>query len=108
MEDVLAIRDEYRLQEWSQIIQAGQNSGLSKRSLSGRLRLSLSSEQEARAIILLLLKKKNAKKNSDRVLRTYYLDRDIDKALRRMALEEGKNLTESVNNALRAGLTKYL
>ena len=35
-------------------------------------------------------------------------DRDIDKALRRMALEEGKNLTESVNNALRAGLTKYL
>ena len=108
MEDVLAIRDEYRLQEWSQIIQAGQNSGLSKRSLTGRLRLSLSSEQDARARILLLLKKKNAKKNSDRVLRTYYLDRDIDKALRRMALEEGKNLTESVNNALRAGLTKYL
>ena len=33
MEDVLAIRDEYRLQEWSQIIQAGQNSGLSKREL---------------------------------------------------------------------------
>ena len=29
MEDVLAIRDEYRLQKWSQIIQAGQNSGLS-------------------------------------------------------------------------------
>ena len=51
---------------------------------------------------------KNAKKNSVRVLRAYYLDRDIDKALRRMALEEGKNLTESVNNALRAGLTKYL
>lgn len=51
---------------------------------------------------------KNAKKNSDRVQRTYYLDRDIDKALRRMALEEGKNLTESVNDALRAGLTKYL
>ena len=44
MEDVLAIRDEYRLQEWSQIIQAGQNSGLSKQSLTGRLRLSLSSE----------------------------------------------------------------
>ena len=68
-----------------------------------RLRLSLSSEQNARAIILLLLKK-----NSDRVQRAYYLDRDLDKALRRMALEEGKNLTESVNNALRAGLTKYL
>ena len=51
---------------------------------------------------------KNAKKISDRVQRAYYLDRDIDKALRRMALEEGKNLTESVNDALRAGLTKYL
>lgn len=51
---------------------------------------------------------KNANKNSDRVQRAYYLDRDIDKALRRMALEEGKNLTESVNDALRAGLTKYL
>ena len=51
---------------------------------------------------------KNAKKNSDRVQRAYYLDRDLDKALRRMALEEGKNLTESVNDALRTGLTKYL
>ena len=51
---------------------------------------------------------KNAKKNSDRVQRAYYLDREIDKALRRMALEEGKNLTESVNDALRAGLMKYL
>ena len=50
---------------------------------------------------------KNVKKNSNRVQRAYYLDRDIDKALRRMALEEGKNLTESVNDALRAGLTKY-
>ena len=44
----------------------------------------------------------------DRVQRSYFLDRDIDKALRRMALEEGKNLTESINDALRAGLTKYL
>ena len=69
----------------------------------GRLRLSLSSEQDARARILLLLKK-----NSDRVLRAYYLDRDIDKALRRMALEEGKNLTESINDALRKGLVEYL
>ena len=55
-----------------------------------------------------IAEEKNAKKNSDRVLRAYYLDRDIDKALRRMALEEGKNLTESVNDTLRAGLTKYL
>lgn len=99
----MAIREEYRLLEWSQIIQAGQNSGLSKRSLTGRLRLSLSSEQDARARILLLLKK-----NSDRVLRAYYLDRDIDKALRRMALEEEKNLTETVNDILRRGLGGYL
>ena len=51
---------------------------------------------------------KNAKRNSDRVQRAYYLDRDIDKALRRMALEEGKNLTESINDALRKGLVEYL
>lgn len=55
-----------------------------------------------------IAEEKNAKKNSDRVQRAYYLDRDIDKALRRMSLEEGKNLTESVNDTLRAGLTKYL
>ena len=48
------------------------------------------------------------KKNKDRVQRAYFLDRDIDKALRRMALEEGKNLTESVNDALRVGVKKYL
>ena len=49
-----------------------------------------------------------AKKNEGRVQRAYFLDRDIDKALRRMALEEGKNLTESINDALRFGLKKYL
>lgn len=48
------------------------------------------------------------KKNKDRVQRAYFLDQDIDKALRRKALEEGKNLTESINDVLRAGLTKYL
>lgn len=48
------------------------------------------------------------KKNEGRVQRAYFLDRDIDKALRRMALEEGKNLTESVNEVLRKGLEKYL
>ena len=57
---------------------------------------------------VVVAEEKSVKKNSDRVQRAYYLDRDIDKALRRMALEEGKNLTESVNDALRAGLTKYL
>lgn len=51
---------------------------------------------------------KNEKKNSDRVQRAYYMDRDIDKALRRMALEEEKNLTETVNDILRRGLGGYL
>ena len=48
------------------------------------------------------------KKNEGRVQRAYFLDRDIDRALRRMALEEGKNLTESVNEVLRRGLKEYL
>ena len=48
------------------------------------------------------------KEKKDRVQRAYYLDRDLDKALRRMALEEGKNLTESINVALRKGLVEYL
>ena len=47
-------------------------------------------------------------KNKDRVQRSYFLDRDIDKALRRMALEEEKNLTETVNDILRRGLGGYL
>lgn len=47
-------------------------------------------------------------KNRDRVQRSYFLDRDIDKALRRMALEEGINLTESINSVLRKGLAGYL
>ena len=51
---------------------------------------------------------KNAKKNSDRVQRAYYLDRDIDKALRRMALENDKTLTETINEILRKGLEHFL
>ena len=51
---------------------------------------------------------KNAKKNGDRVQRAYYLDRDIDKALRRMALENEKNLTETINDILRKGLEHFL
>ena len=47
-------------------------------------------------------------KNKDRVQRSYFLDRDIDKALRKMALETEKTLTETVNNVLRKGLEKYL
>ena len=48
------------------------------------------------------------KKNEGRVQRAYFLDRDIDRALRRMALEEDKNLTETVNDLLRRGLEEYL
>ena len=47
-------------------------------------------------------------KNKDRVQRSYFLDRDIDKALRRMALEEEKNLTEAINEALRKCLAPYI
>ena len=47
------------------------------------------------------------KKKGDRVQRSYFLDRDIDKALRRMALEEEKSLTEAVNDILRKGLERY-
>ena len=47
-------------------------------------------------------------KDKDRVQRSYFLDRDIDKALRRMALAEDKNLTESINEILRKGLDKYI
>ena len=32
----------------------------------------------------------------------------IDRALKRMSLEEDKNLTEAVNEILRNGLAKYL
>lgn len=47
-------------------------------------------------------------KNKDRVQRSYFLDRDIDRALRRMALDKEKNLTETVNDILRSGLAEYL
>ena len=47
-------------------------------------------------------------KNKDRVQRSYFIDRDLDKALRKMGLEEYKKLTEVVNEILRVGLQKYL
>lgn len=47
-------------------------------------------------------------RNRDRVQRSYFIDRDLDKALRRMAIEEDKNLTESMNEILRSSLAKYL
>ena len=47
-------------------------------------------------------------KNKDRVQRSYFIDRDLDKALRKIGLEEEKKLTEVVNELLRVGLKKYL
>lgn len=47
-------------------------------------------------------------KNKDRVQRSYFIDRDLDKAIRKMALEEEKKLTEIVNDILRKGLEDYL
>ena len=47
-------------------------------------------------------------KNKNRVQRSYFIDCDLDKALRKMGLEEEKKLTEVVNEILRAGLQKYL
>ena len=47
-------------------------------------------------------------KNKDRVQRSYFIDRDLDKALRKMGLEEDKKLTEVVNEILSVGLQKYL
>ena len=40
-------------------------------------------------------------------MRLFFLERDIDKALRRMTLEEEKNLTETVNEILWKGLKDY-
>ena len=47
-------------------------------------------------------------KKRDRVQRSYFLDRDLDKALRRMALDKEKDLTETINNVLRKALYEYL
>ncbi len=47
-------------------------------------------------------------KNRDHVQRSYFLERDIDKAPRRKALEEEKNLTETINEVLKNGLGEYL
>ncbi len=46
--------------------------------------------------------------SQERVQRAYWLDKDIDKALKRKSLEEEKNLTEIVNEVLRASLAGYL
>lgn len=50
----------------------------------------------------------DTKKSKNRVQRSYFIDRDLDKALRRMALESEMNLTESINEVLRKGLIDFL
>ena len=40
MEDVLAMRDAYRLENWAQVIQAQQASGMSKRTFCQKERIS--------------------------------------------------------------------
>ncbi len=40
MEDVLAMRDAYRLENWAQVIQAQQASGMSKRAFCQKERIS--------------------------------------------------------------------
>ena len=47
-------------------------------------------------------------KSKARVQRSYFLDRDIDKALRKMALDTEMNLTETINKVLRSGLATYI
>lgn len=44
----------------------------------------------------------------NQVQRSYWLDKDIDKALKRKALEEEKTLTNTINEVLRKGLSRYL
>ena len=51
---------------------------------------------------------KGREEKADRVQRAYFLDRDIDKALKKKALEEERNLTETINEALRQGLKDWL
>ena len=72
-----------------------------------RLRSTLSLKRDAKVRTLLLLKKK-CKEKIVTGMRLLFLERDIDKALRRMALEEEKNLTETVNDILWKGLKDYL
>ena len=68
---------------------------------------TLSLKRDAKVRTLLLLKKK-CKEKIVTGMRLLFLERDIDKALRRMALEEEKNLTETVNDILWKGLKDYL
>lgn len=51
---------------------------------------------------------KQSGSKDNQVQRSYWLDKDIDKALKRKSLEEEKTLTKAINEVLREGLTRYL
>lgn len=51
---------------------------------------------------------KKPKPETERVQKSYYFDKDIFKALKMKSLQEDKNLTEAINEALREGLKDYL
>lgn len=53
-------------------------------------------------------KKAKPEAGADKVQRSYYLEKDIDKALKMKALREEINLTQAINEALRKGLAEYL
>lgn len=53
-------------------------------------------------------KKTKETSNKDRVQKSYYLDKDLFKALQKKSMIEEINLTEAVNRALRKGLEDYL
>lgn len=53
-------------------------------------------------------KKIISKQKKDRVQKSYYLDKDLFKALQLKSLKEEINLTEAINSALREGLKGYL
>ena len=46
--------------------------------------------------------------HESQVQRSYWLDKEIEKALKKKSLEEEKTLTAAINEALRIGLDKYL
>ena len=66
---------------------------------SGQESMRATEDYFARTISFVKVQSTSFEKNNDTI---------TAKALRRMALEEGKNLTESINDALRKGLVEYL
>lgn len=53
-------------------------------------------------------KEKKENKNIKRVQKSYFIDKDLFKALQLKCIKEEINLTEAINQVLRIGLNKYL